>query len=285
MSTENPNDGGPDMTGVTITAGGKAETYVADTSEEAAEEVLLAGKFKTPADLEKAYKELQSKLGKAPEDEPAEEAAEEDTEEKPEGDTEEKPSDDADENPYGPVVSKALEEAKLDLEDVRKQYDANEGTLDDETYEALGKAGFPRPMVESYLRGLAATGDGADATVAAQVAAIKTEAGGDEQFAAIQKYIAASYNSADAKAYNDAVQSGDVEQARKAVMAARDRYTTEMGVEAPMNTGGQAQASTPGYPSEAAMMEAMANPRYKKSQAYRDEVEAKIANSTFFRVR
>ncbi|MCG7628387.1 hypothetical protein MHM88_11265 [Epibacterium sp. MM17-32] len=290
MANEDTQGNAQDLSGVTITQGGEAETYVADTSAAGGEGELLAGKFKGQEALEAAYKELEKKLGQQSQQPPADEdtnatdaAADADsnaTEEKAaggEGDTEE--------NPYGPVVTEALKKADLNLDDIKKEFTDNNGTLTDDSFDAFEKAGFPRAMVESYFRGIQASQGNADSAAEAQVTQIKEAAGGDAQFAEIQKHIANSFTVAEAQAYNEAVSSGDFGKAKAAVEAARDSYLKEIGVEGEMNSGGSTPKAGQGYSTEAEMLEDMAKPEYKTSQVFRDKVAAKIASSEIFATR
>ena len=277
-----------DFSGVTITQGTQAATYTADTSEQTEEE-LLAGKFKTPEDLVKAYKELEQKLGQSPKDEAKPEEDTADTADTAEEAAEDKPEDAAEDaaedNPYGPVVAEALKTAELDLDNVRKEYADNGGKLEDGTFEALEKAGFPRPMVESYLRGLEQMQSNVDSETEAKVAAIIASVGGQEEFSKVRNYVDNSFTGEERKAYNDAISSGDPDRAALAVRVAHEAYLKDIGTETPLLGGGKSPAGAGGYASEAAWLEAMEDPRYKTSQAYRDEVVAKMKKSDFFVVR
>jgi len=97
------------------------------------QEVMLAGKYKTVEELEKAYEHLQSKMGN-PEAE-----ASEDTEAVPE-DT---PKDEA---------QQIASESGIDYTALESEYQES-GGLSEDTYKALEDAGIPETMVNSYIAG------------------------------------------------------------------------------------------------------------------------------------
>lgn len=273
-----------DMTGVTVHTGGEAKTYTVDTSADVGEEKLLAGKFKSAEEMEEAYLNLQRKLGSGTK-EGTEETAEE---EAPEAEETAEEDDTVDEdNPYGAVVTEAMAKAELNIDDVRKQYADNDGKLEDETFDKLENAGFPRAMVESYLRGLEAAQGDAERTAETTVSEIKAAVGGDGGLANVIDHVQTVYSREDAEAYNEAINSGDPVLARKAVMDAHAAYTKSVGVEPNLNMGGKTPSQTQGYASENEMIEDMAKPEYKTSQAFRDKVAAKIAAASTgtFKVR
>jgi len=264
-----PEVAAPDMTHVTIQG---------QPVEATEGEVLLAGKFKTQEDLIKAYSELETKLGvksqqpaepPVTEEEPAEVAPAAET---PEGDVE-------DASPYGPAVSNALKAADLNLDDVRKEYTANAGKLSDASYEALEKAGFPKAMTDTYLKGLENAATNQNAVTEAQIIKIKASVGGDAQFTTIQDHVSNSWSDAEKAAYNAEINSGDMPRVQNAVKVAQASYLKDIGTEAHLDAGGRAPSAEGGYASADAMMEDMRKPEYKTSQTFRDKVAAKLMKS------
>lgn len=272
-----------DMTGVSITSGGQSQTYTADTSAEAEEAELIAGKFKTQDDLVAAYAELEKKLGAGKPETAPETPEEAPTETSPE-DTEET-TEEEEESPYGKVVTEALSAAELSLDDVRQQYADNEGKLDDSTFDALGKAGFPRAMVESYLRGLETAQENVKDTANAEVASIIESVGGEAEFAKVRNHVASEFSAEERAAYDAEISSGDVERVRNAVAVAKAEYLKAVGHEGKMTGGGKTPTGVDGYNSEAEWLEAMQSPKYKTSEAYRQEVTARMSKSAFFVTR
>ena len=102
------------------------------------ENKLLAGKYKDVTELEKAYEELQRKTSS-----PSEE--EQPIAETTEGETPQEI--------YGKWVGDRFEEAGVDYVEMNEHFQ-KEGTLSDQHFEELNKAGFTREVVESYLAGI-----------------------------------------------------------------------------------------------------------------------------------
>ena len=127
----------------------------------AEQEGLLAGKYKSPKDLEKAYLELQKKqgeqsgLGKLDQ-----ETTEEVTEEEPQFTQDDFYTEDGSVNyetateVYGDQVTKQFKDNGIDPFKMNEYFVENNGTLTDEMYTDLNKAGFNKAMVDSYLEGV-----------------------------------------------------------------------------------------------------------------------------------
>ena len=206
------------------------------------------GKFDSVEDLEKAYKELESKLGQTKEQEP-------------EKDPSEFTEDD---------MNRKLVENQVDVDSMANFYEQN-GSLSDEHYDTLEKAGIPRDYVDSYLSGIEA-----QATQARDE--ILSEVGGQEAFGEMINWAVANWTPAQLDAYNKAVDSGDMDTVRSAVMSLAYKYQAENGRNPSLVNGGNGGSSS-GFQSVAQLTEAMKDPRYTNDPAYRKEVEAKLARS------
>ena len=129
----------------------------------AEQEGLLAGKYKSPKDLEKAYLELQKKqgeesgLGKLDKETTEETTEEEST---PQFTKEDYYTEDGSVNyetaneVYGDQVAKQFKDNGIDPFKMNEYFVENNGTLTDEMYADLNKAGFNRTVVDSYLEGV-----------------------------------------------------------------------------------------------------------------------------------
>ena len=129
------------------------------STEQPEEERKLAGKFDDVQALEKAYEELQQKLSNK-EEPPKEES----TEEKPQSAKE----------IYGDYIGERFDEAGIEYVEMNEHFQ-KEGTLSDQHFEELNKAGFTREVVESYLSGIQQK----SAVTEQQIYDIKQEYGGD----------------------------------------------------------------------------------------------------------
>lgn len=262
----------------TIQQGGAAQSVTVSTETQGEE--LLAGKFKSQEDLVKAYKELESKLGQQqPQQQPEQEQTQEQTDTTTEEKTETKEGEGGDDPyaVYGEAVGSALKAAEVDPAAAAKEFEET-GTLSDESFEKFEKAGFPKEMVEAYLRGVAAATENATQITEAQIEQIKAVAGGEEGYAKLQQWMATNVDAAELEQFNETVGSGDLAATIAAVSAMNNRYQQDIGREGTLR-GGKAAAQSEGYASEAEYLADMAKPEYKTSQAFRDQVAAKLAKS------
>lgn len=217
-----------------------------DTLKDAGEKIL--GKFNSQEDLVKAYQELERKVSQQSTQEQPKDTPSELTEDK---------------------ASELIDKAGLDVEAMADHYYEN-GGLSDEHYAALEQAGIPKAYVDQYIAGVESE--------AAQIRdQIFDEVGGEDQFGAITEWAVANLSEAELEAYNKAVDSGDMNTVRSAVMSLAYRYQRSVGRE-PSLVGGSNGGLT-GYESLAQLTAAMKDPRYQSDPAYRREVEQKLARS------
>lgn len=130
---------------------------------------LLAGKFKSVDDLVSSYKVLESKLGQGKSEDPQDEQQPQDEQKQ------DAPAEDETPDPYGPVVSGAMQQAGLSADEVSDHYFKN-GSLTDDHYAALEKAGFTRDLVDVYLAGVQSKAAEAAGVAEADIKAIQSHA-------------------------------------------------------------------------------------------------------------
>ena len=112
------------------------------------------------------------------------------------------------------------------------------------------------------------------------VSDVKNVAGGDEAYATMMQWASDNLAENEKAAYNNAVNSTDIESIKLAVTGLKARYEAANGIE-PTLAKGKASPSTEGG-SWAEVTEAI-DPRYTKDIAYQDDVKRKIQNSNFGR--
>jgi hypothetical protein len=187
---------------------------LADMQGEQSEQ-LLAGKFKSPQELEKAYLEAQKLISQRGQQPPDAEA----------GPAPEQYTPELGKQLYGDAVSSAIEAAAINPLEMAQKVQAGQ---DVSAYvDALvEKGGLPRDLVQAYLDGVrpaaaapapAAAGQLSDA----DVAEIKAAVGGDQEFARISQWAVSNLDPQDLADYNAAVDSGNKEAARFALKAIR----------------------------------------------------------------
>lgn len=216
----------------------------------------LPEKFQSAEDMAKAYAELEAKLGGKPQDNPQTDPANADTNQ-----TEQNPE-------------QALSEKGLDLSTFTTEFNSK-GELSTESYAKLAAAGFDKQLVDNYINGQKAMAAQYETSVTAEV-------GGAEKYAEITAWAKANLTDAEINAYNGAVSSGDLAQAKLAVLGLSTKFSKANGSEPRLVQGRTSSASGDVFESTAQLTEAMRDPRYAKDPAYRAKVQAKLSRSNVF---
>ena len=174
----------------------------------------------------------------------------------------------------------AEEDAKKDLEAKGVQWEKlsdeyeSTGVLSAESLAALEKAGYPKSVVDAYIKGMEATATQFENQVMGY-------AGGKEQFQQVTGFIQ-SQGTAYVNAFNSAIQSGDLTQIKITIEGFKAQMTQKYGTSNRTIMGkGNVQTGTKGYGSKAEMTQAMSDSRYGRDPAYTKEVEMKTARSRF----
>ncbi len=209
----------------------------------------LPEKFKSPEDMAKAYGELEKQFTKSRQ------------EETPVEETESTPTEEAKE---------AVESVGLNFDAMSEEYMEN-GELSADTYAELESKGIPKNIVDSYIQGQQSLTDNIKGDIFNTV-------GGEENYTQMTEWAADNMNQAEKDAFNLAVNSGDMAQAKLAVEALNARYKNMVGVE-PNLVGGRPSESVDTYQSWAQVTTDMKNPSYSKDPAFRATVEKKLGRS------
>jgi len=228
------------------------------------ENVLLAGKYKDVSELEKAYKELQSKMGQQSSDtqEPIVDNINETAEATDNAERVEESVEDAKET---------VESKGLDFDGLYNEYGEN-GELSSETYSNLEQAGLSKEVVDSYIQGQ-------EAIQQQQVNALQSEVGGEAAYQAMIEWAGSNLSESEQEAFNATLDNA--ESAKFAIQGLNARYKAAN----PQLIGGNrttgSSNSSRGFTTKSDMMEAMSSPKYKTDHTYRAEVQRKLAMSTF----
>jgi hypothetical protein len=229
---------------------------------------LIAGKFKSQEELLKAYKELESKLGKKSQDDD-EDASEEPTE-ATQSDSEQ--AEDVEEQP----VSEAVDY----MSQLGEEY-AKTGTISDEAIERLSQMD-QKELIQSYLQYYQKSAAQSQQVQlqAEQINAIKESVGGDAAYGEMMTWAAQNLSPEEINDYNTVTGSGNPVAIRFAVQALQARYQRDEGYEAPLVTGKKADTGLKPYRSQAELARDIANPLYHADPAFRADVEERLARST-----
>ena len=218
------------------------------------ENVLLAGKYKDVGELEKAYTELQSKMGQQTQEEPQEEVV-----------TEETPPTPTDE------AKETVESKGLDFDALYEQY-VTEGELAPETYSKLQQSGLSKEVVDSYIQGQ-------EAIQQQTINALQSEVGSEAEYQSMIQWAGSTLSESEQTAFNATLDNA--ESARFAIQGLHARYKAANPQLIGGNRTSGASSSSRGFATKSDMMEAMSSPKYKVDHTYRAEVQRKLALSDF----
>ena len=227
----------------------------------AEQEGLLAGKYNNPQELEKAYLELQSKLGQTETDQAGEE-----------GEREEEGTDEevSETSPAFDLITQASEE-----------YYSNDNTLSPETIEKFSEMSST-DIVNAYMESIknAPAQQQQEVDIPdAQVNEIQNAVGGEKQYTNIVSWAANNLPEPTVVAYDNLVASGNVEAINLAMQGLKAQYDNAFGNEGRTLQGKPPRNNGNTFRSQAELISAMGDPRYETDEAYRDDILAKLEQS------
>ena len=257
------------------------------------QESLLAGKYKNAQELEKAYVELQKKLGDNKDAGSLQEGEETTEEEVTETTVEEEVFKGYKEDgtvdysevteAYGSEISGVMEKAGLDPWTISQEFHDNQGQYTPEMVKQLTDAGFSEAAVKSYFAGRAAesgyTSKVEDITDS-QIADIQTKAGGAETYKNLVGWAQQNLSEASINAFDNVINTGTIDEINFAVAGLKAQYDNANGFEGTMYTG-KAPTSTSQdvFRSQAELVAAMSDARYDSDPAYRQDIIEKLDRS------
>jgi hypothetical protein len=236
-----------------------AETPEEQQAEPQAEETQerpewLPEKFKSAEDMAQAYAELEKRMGQGTKEVEETEQPEEQQEEQTD-DNKEEASD------YNEAVVEAS-----------KEFFENDGKLSEDTYKKLEGIGLPRDLVDSYAAGQ-------QALLQSEEAQIKGVAG--DNYDQMAEWANEHLPQEEIDAFDEAVTSGTVSQAKLAVQGLYARYQNATGATQPkLVQGAVSGSSTMPFKSMQELARAQSDPRYRSGdKAYHQEIDRRLAVS------
>ena len=248
-----------------------AEQESLEVGEElvAQQEGLLAGKYKDAAELEKAYVELQSKLGEKGNKDSGETGDTKDSSEVESEETTEETEETPQASPAVELISSASEEFN------------DKGELTPETLEKFSSMSS-RDLVNAYMEIQKNSPDLAEPAADisdASVNEVKNFAGGEQAYENMVNWASQNLDSKSIEAFDSIVNTGSVDAIKLAVSGLRTQYENANGYEGTMYTGKAPQTSKDVFRSQAELVEAMSDRRYDRDPAYRQDVIEKLERS------
>ena len=279
--TVNTDDTSPELTSEEQDSLQLGEQMAKDQGE------LLAGKYKNAEDLEKAYIELQKKLGDN--DGVSQEGREETQEvETPVNDgyledgtvNYDKVSED-----YGAEVGSLFKNKGIDPYEMDKHFNENNGTLSDDMYAKLESAGFNKSLVDSFIAGKKAeagvteTAEVEERFTDREIRDIQNSVGGEKEYQTLVEWVGQNLPESEINAFDQLLDTGNTNQIKLAVQGMNAQYKEANGYEGRMLQGKPAQTSGDVFRSQAQLVKAMSDPRYDNDPAYRADVIEKLDRS------
>lgn len=161
---------------------------------------------------------------------------------------------------------------------IQQEYQ-NEDSLSDESYRELAEAGYSKAFVDAYIRGQ-------EALVNQYVEKVMDFVGGRERFQQVYGHMKTN-NPEGAEALIKAFESRDVATMKTILNLAGQSRDKTFGKKAERSIAKRATPAKPvarkaeGFESQAEMIKAMSDPRYRTDSKYRREVEQKVIDSKF----
>lgn len=197
--------------------------------------------------LSKAYTELRTKMSQG------------------------KPADSANTETPAAITTEAAKKAGIDMSKLSQEFSQN-GELSAETLKNLNDAGFDQSAVDTYIAGQEALAEKLTGELA-------TIAGGKKQLEATLEWAMANMSADEIAAYNDAIDSGNVNRAKLALTGVVAHYTEANGRQPNLIEGGEGGRSSDvaAYESNAQIVKDMSSKEYKTDPAFRKRVERRLA--------
>ena len=233
------------------------------------QEQLLAGKYRNAEELEKAYAELERKLGEKDNknNEAVDEAEISETEEV---------SEEKDE-------ATDFTEGAQTIMSASDEYYQNDGKLSEETLNKFTQMSS-RDLVEAYM----AIYENQPETVGqdqnypdlsdSDMNQVYSSVGGEAEYGKLTGWAAENLDDRALDAFNSIVDQGNPLAIQIAVAGLKSEYDNAEGYEGRMLTGKAAQTSN-GFRSQAEVVQAMNDPRYDTDPAYRQDIYDKLERS------
>ena len=225
---------------------------------------LLAGKYKNAEDLEKAYIELQKKLGDK--DGVSQEGQE----------TQEVTDESESEEPKAEKSS-----AVSLLESANDEYFSNGNKLSEETLNKFSELSS-QELVNAYMEyqktNPVSNQQEVDVTTA-EINKIQNSVGGESEYNKLVTWAGENLSQDKIKAFDDLVGTGNAAAIQLGVDALKSAYESANGYEGRMLTGKAAETKGDVFKSQAQLVAAMSDPRYDNDPAYRADVVEKLNRS------
>ena len=224
---------------------------------------LLAGKYKDAQELEKAYVELQKKLGSGDRSEAGDSGDSEQVESKEGGEKEKKTKENTESNG---ILDTLWEEAN------------SEESYSKETVEALNKL-KPAELADMHLRYRQQVEGSKPQMTEQHVTELKNVAGGEAKYTEMLQWATDNLSEQEVRMFDTVMDQGNPLAAFFAVRSLSYRFQDAMGYDGKMVTGTSPKSDGDQFQSQAEVVQAMSDPRYDRDPAFRQKIMKKLERS------
>ena len=259
-----------EVEGVSLTAEEQDSLQVGEQIQEQQEQ-LFAGKYKSAEELEKAYGELQKKLG----DQGTEDSGEAgDTEGSTEVESEET-TEEAEEASPPSAAAELITSASNEF--------SEKGELTAETIAKFSSMSS-QELVEAYMQVQGQLPQASQESEVADISTavvneVKNAAGGETAYNNMVQWAGENLEQSSIEAFDTIINSGSVDAIKLAVSGLKAQYENSNGYEGTMLTGKAPTDTKDVYRSQAELVAAMSDRRYDNDPAYRQDVIARLERS------
>lgn len=169
-------------------------------------------------------------------------------------------------------VSKDLESKGIDYDEIANEY-LSKGELSQESYDKLSKAGYPKTVIDAFVRGW-------EATVEKFTNTVYDAAGGKQEYERICQFIT-SLGDREVNAFNDVIENGNPTQVIALIEGYKARMVQKYGTFNRSVLGGTTAGNAGGFASKTAMVKAMSDPRYGSDPEYTAKVQKMTMSASF----
>lgn len=235
--------------------------------EDEQSELRYAGKFKSAEDLEKAYKELEKKLGQPKTDSDEDSATE--SEDEVTSDNQNPDSEDTEDSAEQPLTDLLVKASNEFYEN---------DAISEETLAAL-KGLSSEELVNAYVE-MQKTAAIPKPISSEQADALIDKVGGKQAYNQTLEWASVNLSAEEVAAYDQVINTGSPQAVEFAMQALSLRAKYEGGFDGTQVSGRAVkQQSVKGFKSQAQLAEAISSPKYRTDPAYRLEVQERLAAS------
>ena len=168
------------------------------------------------------------------------------------------------------TIKEDLKSKGVNFNEVAKEYEQN-GSLSNETIEALGKAGYPKEVIEAFIEGRAAMEE-------KFTKAVYESVGGEKEYRTIVNWASQNLDKKSINAFNRAIDNNNINAISLMLEGMKAKMIAKMGTAKKSIHGGTATSvnSPKGYSTKTEMIKAMSVPRFGRDTEYTRMVEQQM---------